>query len=334
MGRRGPALAEAFLLLSVFASLSLSSLSSSSWAKQQRPGGAASSAGSCVLLQYVAPPFLGHRCGRPHLRRSARHPEGMSRRMGSEGQAGSDLSLVEVYEIEECEPNEATAKLARKNRENLELFLARRPEAPHNLQAFNAAREAYEAHCGRVGSKVPVVLDSCCGTGRSSIILAEERPDSFVVGIDKSEARLSRNRGWREGAGSHSIPQNVVLVRGDCTDLWRSAWRHGWNVAEHFMCYPNPYPKRSDLGKRWHGGPSFPILLGLGGRIEVRATWRTYLEEMAIAADTVSGTGLPPIGLVPDDSVGISNFEIKYRGLGLPCYRMVLPALEQRPFPT
>lgn len=248
---------------------------------------------------------------------------------GTMGGAVKDADLVDTYVIEECEPNEATSKLALRNRDNLVSFLERRPVAPHNLEAFRLAKEAYDDHCKRIGGRAKVVLDSCCGTGRSSLLLAEARPDRFVVGIDKSVARLSRNRGWREGAGSHTIPPNVVLVRGDCTDIWRIVWEEGWEVDEHFMLYPNPYPKKSDLSKRWHGGPAFPLFLGLGGAIEVRATWRTYLAEMAIAADAVSGTGTPPIELVPGGGVGMSNFEIKYGKAGLPCYRMVLPRLDR-----
>jgi len=32
-------------------------------------------------------------------------------------------------------------------------------------QAFDDAMAAYEAHCARAGRRVPLLLDSCCGTG-------------------------------------------------------------------------------------------------------------------------------------------------------------------------
>ena len=87
---------------------------------------------------------------------------------------------------------------------------------------------------------------------------------------------------------------------------------------------------------RWHGSSSFPILLYMGASIEVRASWRTYLEEMALAADEVSSIGPLEIEeLVMSHNMGtpLSNFETKYVNAQQPIYRLRIPALPRVPPP-
>jgi tRNA G46 methylase TrmB len=40
--------------------------------------------------------------------------------------------------------------------------------------------------------KAPLILDAGCGVGHSTIQLAREFPDHWVIGVDQSEDRLSR----------------------------------------------------------------------------------------------------------------------------------------------
>lgn len=181
---------------------------------------------------------------------------------------------------------------------------------------------------------LPVVLDSGCGTGRSSALLARCYPHLPVIGIDRSAVRLSRGGGTagKEGVGrgrhqdvsreqadveqggdekkdadgdadedsapsnrengkhSHGgghrdpVPGNLLLLRADLVDLWILASRdNAWDVREHFILYPNPYPKRSQLRARWHGHSVFPVLLDLGGNITLRSNWEAYLDEVCHA---------------------------------------------------
>lgn len=178
---------------------------------------------------------------------------------------------------------------------------------------------------------LPVVLDSGCGTGRSSALLARSHPHLPVIGIDRSAVRLSKGgdaagkggvgrgrhrgnlredadvqggskeqdadgdadkdgvpsaRGKSDRGGGHreGLPRNLLLLRADLVDLWILASRdNAWDVREHFILYPNPYPKRSQLRARWHGHPVFPVLLGLGGNITLRSNWEAYLDEVCRA---------------------------------------------------
>ena len=63
----------------------------------------------------------------------------------------------------------------------------------------------------------PFVLDSGCGTGKSTQQLAEQFPKHIVIGVDQSHARLARG-----GMKSELLRSgNYILLRAELTTLWR-----------------------------------------------------------------------------------------------------------------
>ncbi|CAM9815610.1 unnamed protein product [Hapterophycus canaliculatus] len=98
--------------------------------------------------------------------------------------------------------------------------------------------------------------------------------------VDEKKPRPPRSPGDDGDRPGKPLPDNLLLLRADLVDLWILASRDStWEVRQHFILYPNPYPKRSQLRSRWHGHPIFPILLGLGGRVTLRSNWKSYLVE-------------------------------------------------------
>ncbi|MEE0876661.1 MAG: methyltransferase domain-containing protein, partial [Fibrobacteraceae bacterium] len=59
-----------------------------------------------------------------------------------------------------------------------------RPIAEHTRKAFLEVETFVKKRA------CPIVLDSGCGTGRSTQVLAQKFPECTVIGIDKSEVRL------------------------------------------------------------------------------------------------------------------------------------------------
>ncbi len=181
-----------------------------------------------------------------------------------------------------------------------------RPVASHTREAFAAARPWVEA-AGR-----PLVLDSCCGVGESTARLAARFPGHFVLGVDKSLARLGRHGG--EG-------ENYRLLRADLLDFWRLAAEAGWRPSHHFLLYPNPWPKPAHLQRRWHASPVFPALLALGGVLELRTNWETYAREHACAL-ALAGHPAEAEAFVPD--APLTPFERKYLASGHTLWRCVV----------
>ena len=58
----------------------------------------------------------------------------------------------------------------------------RKPYADYNRAAFEASFARRE----REAANVPLILDSCCGIGESSIALARTFPDHYVIGVDRN----------------------------------------------------------------------------------------------------------------------------------------------------
>jgi len=144
-----------------------------------------------------------------------------------------------------------------------------RPPAPHTLRAFRHASDSL------AGRDKPLVFDSFCGTGMSTATLAERHEDCTVIGIDKSAHRLSRHGPIQT--------DNYLLVQADCGDFWRLALAAGWQLQQHYLLYPNPWPKSGQLKRRVHGCADLSALLALGGQVELRSNWQIYAEEFGVA---------------------------------------------------
>lgn len=161
----------------------------------------------------------------------------------------------------------------------------------------------------------PIILDSFCGTGMSTAQLARRHPDCVVIGIDKSADRLSRHASTpaEEQVGCYR------LVRAECEPLWRCLIEAGITLQQHCLYYPNPWPKGSHFKRRIHGHPAFPLLLELGGTLELRTNWELYAQEFVQAAELL-GFEAELTRLEPD--APITLFERKYHERGQSLWRV------------
>ena len=151
-----------------------------------------------------------------------------------------------------------------------------------------------------------LILDSGCGTGKSTQRLAAMFPGQLVIGVDRSISRLAKS-----GVTSNFLrSENFILLRSELTTFWRLLLQSGRPVERHFLFYPNPWPKPGHLLRRWHGHPVFPQLLALGGEIELRSNWEIYAGEFAQATRIATGASINVENIQPEKA--ISPFEEKY----------------------
>lgn len=155
----------------------------------------------------------------------------------------------------------------------------RRPIAEHTLRAFEEA----EKFVARFST--PVILDSGCGTGLSTVALAKKFPENPVLGIDKSAVRLEKADTRARNAGT--FPQNALHVRAELIDFWKLVKEAKWNVRFHAIFYPNPWPKPAELRYRFHGHPIFPTLVEISPKLELRTNWKIYADEFRFALELV-----------------------------------------------
>jgi tRNA (guanine-N7-)-methyltransferase len=145
-----------------------------------------------------------------------------------------------------------------------------KPLSEHTVQAFADFQKTVDE------VRRPLILDSGCGGGESTIFLGSQYPESWIVGIDKSQVRMSK-------ALKKERPDNVLYQRADQFDFWRLARLHRVQFEHHFIFYPNPWPKKEHLQRRIHGHPAFSDLVWISKTIRIRSNWRLYLEEFAAA---------------------------------------------------
>ena len=223
-----------------------------------------------------------------------------------------------IYDIPERAVDEAAVQqLVERHVAQHATYLAKRPIAKHTAAAFQTASEFARSRAA------PLIIDAGCGTGRSTLKLAERYPERTVIGVDRSEARLSK---------SHNVPDNALLLRAELGDFWRLLNdSNDLTVEETYLLYPNPYPKTKMLKQRFQGHASLPSLLqACGRRLTIRASWRTYLEEFRLAASKAGELGirsdLVARGPYQLHDLGdpLTLFERKYAAAGVPVYELVL----------
>ncbi len=186
----------------------------------------------------------------------------------------------------------------------------RAPIADHDAQAFARLQQWRQAH----GAERALILDSGCGTGRSSLLLARQQPEALVVGVDQSAVRLER------ASKRFQLPDNLLLLRADCAGLWRLIAGEGWQLQRHQILYPNPWPKSAHLKRRWHGHPVWPTMLSLGGELEMRSNWLLCLQEVrdALAISDIRAE----LSQLPMQSEPLTDFEEKYQASGQVNWRL------------
>jgi tRNA (guanine-N7-)-methyltransferase len=193
----------------------------------------------------------------------------------------------------------------------------RKPVTDYSRAALDTSLAAWREQGGK-----PLILDAGCGVGLSTLHLARQFPAHFVIGVDQSADRLARKVQW-----PGDMPANCIHVRADLVDYWRLLQQAGIGLARHYILYPNPWPKKQHLGRRWHGHPVFPAIVALGGAFECRSNWRIYVEECASALAQLSGIAVPVESL--DAQQPITPFEEKYRASSHALWRcrVALPTL-------
>lgn len=279
---------------------------------------------------------------------------------GREGRNSSSSSITTTkHTINDtlCPPTNTYTlqQLVQKHITTLPKYISSKPIAKHNIEAFNEVLNFISCYnlkqqqpsssstsctSSSSSSKTKVILDSGCGTGRSSYILAQQNKDCIIIGIDQSLVRLCRNKAYyhhyhhhrdnsnndnkkdkekvmteeeekHSSSNSNNSSNNVLLVRAELSDFWylclsSTIFNQIAYIDQHYLLYPNPYPKKSRLQNRFYAHPSFPLLMMtldnnnngimVGNNnnddntvdkvvLIVRSNWKGYLDEFKMATN-------------------------------------------------
>ena len=186
----------------------------------------------------------------------------------------------------------------------------KKPIAEVNRLGFERSITAW-----RDAGSQALIIDAGCGVGLSTQRLARAHPASFVIGIDQSADRIGRHP-----TCSNEQAANYTLVRANLVDYWRLLLEARVRPQQHYLLYPNPWPKKPQLSRRWHGHPIFPTIIALGGTIECRSNWKIYIDEFASALQQLSGQAVT-VDALEATGTPLTPFEEKYRASGHSLWR-------------
>lgn len=189
----------------------------------------------------------------------------------------------------------------------------KKPYSQHTQDAFTEIDEIVQAFDG------DIILDSCCGVGQSTRLLAKRNPNALVIGVDKSANRINRNVDELIDEEANKLVDNFHLIRADLNDFYRMVLAAKWPVTKHYVLYPNPWPKSKHVQRRWHGSAVFPDMLKIGQVMILRSNWRLYLEEFNFAISLLKLQG--EFSTVNDEQP-LTPFEAKYLASGQECFQL------------
>ena len=188
---------------------------------------------------------------------------------------------------------------------------------PHSWQrpiSQHARHSFRQIHAQIQAEPRPIIIDSGCGRGKSSRQLAQQYPQHWIVAIDKSHVRLER-------LNHHQQPLNLLIMHTNCEDAWRLLYQLREQIQLHCIFYPNPWPKKKQLQRRWHAHPCLHYYLNLAKTTRIRSNWLLYLQEAQFVAQLSQCT--TKLQQLHHTMPAVSHFEAKYFLHQQPCYELI-----------
>tara|TARA_B100000900_G_scaffold279871_1_gene239434 strand:+ start:22 stop:669 length:648 start_codon:yes stop_codon:yes gene_type:complete len=170
--------------------------------------------------------------------------------------------------------------------------------------------KVYELIKNYYNQEIPIILDNGCGTGLSSLWLADQNPNAVVFGIDHTNKFTSRY-----------ACKNIIFAQVDLSQLWRLLWEKKIPIAKAYLLYPNPWPKSKHLTRRWHAHPAFKYLAFIADSLEMRTNWEIYALEARDSLEFITGNKASLSKFFPNTS--ISLHEEKYMKSGHDLFKLM-----------
>ena len=134
-----------------------------------------------------------------------------------------------IYHIDEVGVHSSLDAVVTKHSSFCDRWAEKHTVCRHTVEAFQRAQDFVSRFHHESGddavAPLPLILDSGCGTGRSSVIIARDNPDVPVLGLDRSLVRLTRNAFYDGRADEGDQPPNLLLLRCDLVDFSNSCSR-------------------------------------------------------------------------------------------------------------
>lgn len=129
--------------------------------------------------------------------------------------------------------------------------------------------------------KQPLDLEIGAGVGLFAIKYSLENPKRGLIAIEKTKEKFSK---LSRRFDNHKKPSNLLVVHSDAL-TWCIENLVDGAINRCFVLYPNPYPKSSDLNKRFYAMPLFGEFLkkiNQNGEIFLASNEKFYIDESKV----------------------------------------------------
>ena len=105
-----------------------------------------------------------------------------------------------------------------------------------------------------------------------------QTPSAVRALVTQSADRIERKNSFKL-----EPVDNYKVFRADLIDVLPLLVEKKIKAYKQFIFYPNPWPKKKLLQRRFHAHPIFLCFLELGGELELRSNWEIYIKEFEYA---------------------------------------------------
>lgn len=171
------------------------------------------------------------------------------------------------------------------------------PDLGLQVQPDDQCREPLDVG-GWFGREAPVVLEIGCGTGASTVAMAQAEPDVDVIAVEVYRRGLAQLL----SAIDREAVTNIRLIRGDAVDVLEHLIGPG-SLAGVRAFFPDPWPKARHHKRRLLQPATIALIadrLHPGGVLHVATDHAGYADQIAAAGDgepRLRRIGVPPAEL-------------------------------------
>ena len=164
-----------------------------------------------------------------------------------------------------------------------------------------------------------------CGVGFHPLKYSAANPERFLVAIEHSSERFAK---FERRIAHHPVRQNLLAVHEDAEAFFVHYFKPQ-TLDRILILYPNPYPKKVHLNRRWYGMPFAKYMvdcLKLDGQLTLATNEEFYAQEAIKFFTNYWGLGLvenSQLKASENSFAPRTHFEKKYLENGQTCFNLI-----------
>jgi len=202
------------------------------------------------------------------------------------------------------------------------------------VRLFKPERVPRTSHAVRFPIVQPgqrIEIEIGCGVGFHPISFAQQNPKTCFIALEHTKVRFEKfQRRLQNHRSLHpEALKNLLTLQANAVS-WITHEVPDASIDRYWILYPNPYPKKEHLNRRWHAMPFASKIISTlksGGELVLATNETFYAEEavsfwagfwkLGLTSKTIVTPELLKTGYKP-----MTHFEKKYLQADQTCYQL------------